>query len=97
MLALTDRLLEGLRAAGLQVATPAASHTERSAILSFTTGSEAANQGLFERLADRDIVIALRGGHCRVSPSFMTTEGEIDRLLEALSEGFSPRSAAPCL
>lgn len=85
VLALTDQLLEGLRRAGMTIATPARHPDERSAIVSFSAGSPEANQALSERLAARDIIVSLRGGRIRVSPSFYNTEEEIDRLLEALA------------
>lgn len=85
VLELTTRLLEGLRARGLQVVTPTETWAERSAILSFTATSQEMNQRLFERLAADGIVISLRGGRCRVSPSFFNTEQEIDRFLEAVT------------
>jgi selenocysteine lyase/cysteine desulfurase len=84
VLDLTDRLLSGLRAQGMAVVTPADRREERSAIVSFTAGSVAANQALHTRLAERHIAVALRGGRIRVSPSFYNTEDEIDRLLAAL-------------
>jgi selenocysteine lyase/cysteine desulfurase len=67
------------------VVTPTETWAERSAILSFTATSQEMNQRLFERLAADGIVISLRGGRCRVSPSFFNTEQEIDRFLEAVT------------
>jgi len=84
VLALTDRLLEGLRDRGLTIVSPVERLAERSAIVAISAGSQLANQALFERLAERAISISLRGGSCRVSPSFYNTEEEIDRFLEAL-------------
>ena len=81
ILALTARLLEGLRARGFALATPAETEAERSAIVSFSAGSPEANQALFERLSAQGISISLRGGRCRVSPAFYNTEEEIDRFL----------------
>jgi selenocysteine lyase/cysteine desulfurase len=84
VLDLTDRLLAGLRARQMTVVTPADSREERSAIVSFTTGSADANQALQQRLLERNVAVALRGGRIRVSPSFYNTEDDIDRLLGAL-------------
>ena len=81
VLDLTDRLLSGLLAQGVTVVTPADRREERSAIVSFTAGSVAANQALHTRLLERNIAVAVRGGRIRVSPSFYNTEEEIDRLL----------------
>jgi cysteine desulfurase/selenocysteine lyase len=84
LISLTDRLLVGLRAKGFEVVSPSENREERSAILSFTTGNLAANKALVERLYAQSIVIAFRGGRCRVSPHFYNTMADIDRLLEAL-------------
>jgi cysteine desulfurase / selenocysteine lyase len=85
VLTLTDRLLSGLRAQGVTVATPADRRDERSAIVSFTAESGEANLALQKRLLERKIAVAVRGGRIRVSPSFYNTDEEIDRLLDALS------------
>lgn len=81
---LTTGLIEGLRTKGLTLVTPVEDLAERSAIVSFTAGSQGANQALFDRLAEQKIAISLRQGRCRVSPSFYNTEEEIERLIEAL-------------
>ena len=85
VLDLTSRLISGLRARGLTVITPAAHPGERSAIVAFTAASQEANRALHARLGELGIGIALRGGHCRVSPSFYNTDEDVDRLLAALA------------
>lgn len=84
VLQLTDRIIAGLRARNLTLVTPVDSPGERSAILLFSVGSAEANQALVERLAAQNIIISLRAGLCRVSPSFFNTEQEVDRFLNAL-------------
>lgn len=84
VLDLTSRLIDGLRARGLAVVTPADHPEERSAIVTFTAASPAANRAIHERLRERGIGLSLRAGRCRVSPAFYNTEAEIDRLLDAL-------------
>jgi selenocysteine lyase/cysteine desulfurase len=84
VLELTSRLVSGLRARGMTVVTPTAHAGERSAIVTFTAASQEANRALHARLGEQGIGISLRGGQCRVSPSFYNTEGEIDRLLAAI-------------
>lgn len=84
VLDLTSRLIAGLRACGTTVVTPADHPDERSAIVSFTCGSQEANEALYTRLKAQCVAISLRGGRCRASPSFYNTEAEIDRLLEAV-------------
>ena len=85
-LALTSRLMDGLRALGLTVVTPASRPDERSGIVSFTVGTPDENRAVHARLAERHVAIAVRGGRCRVSPAFYNDETDIDRLLEALGE-----------
>jgi selenocysteine lyase/cysteine desulfurase len=84
-LALTDRLIEGLRARGVDVVTPAMHPDERSAIVAFTAGSPESNRALHARLAERSVSVAVRGGRCRVSPAFYNNEDDIDQLLDALT------------
>ncbi len=81
VLELTDRLIAGLEAGGMRVVTPHGSPGERSAIVSFTAQSPDDNHAIFKRLAERNVAISLRGGRCRVSPSFFNTEEDIDALL----------------
>ena len=85
VLGLTSRLIDGLLVRGLTVITPVAHPGERSAIVTFTAASQDANRALHARLTEDGIAIALRGGQCRVSPSFYNTEAEIDRLLAGLA------------
>lgn len=84
VLALTGRLVDGLRARGITVVTPVDCLNERSAIVAFTLGSEQANNALYEQLLAQDMVVAPRDGRIRVSPNFFNTEDEIDRFLAAL-------------
>lgn len=84
VLMLTDRLLAGLRAKNITVISPTEKASERSAIVSFTLGSKAADRELYERLMAQKIIVALRDGRIRVSPNFFNTEEEIDLLLQAL-------------
>jgi cysteine desulfurase/selenocysteine lyase len=84
VLALTDRIIAGLRAKQIAIVSPVEKMSERSAIVSFTMGSEAANREKYERLMDQKIIVALRAGRIRVSPNFFNAEDEIDRFLESL-------------
>jgi selenocysteine lyase/cysteine desulfurase len=85
VLDLTSRLIDGLRERGMTVTTPAERADERSAIVTFTAAPQEANRALHARLSGEGIGTSLRGGQCRVSPSFYNTEDEIDRLLAALA------------
>ncbi|HEY3381306.1 MAG TPA: aminotransferase class V-fold PLP-dependent enzyme [Vicinamibacterales bacterium] len=86
VLDLTSRLIDALRVAGMTILTPVETREERSAIVSFTAGSQEQNQAIVARLIERKIAIALRVGSCRVSPSFYNTEEEIDRFQAALAK-----------
>ena len=81
---LTDVLIAGLDAKGITVVSPVEKIGERSAIISFTLGSEPANKGLYEKLMAQRIIVALREGRIRVSPNFFNTEEEIERFLKQL-------------
>ncbi len=84
VLGLTDRIIAGLRAKNIAIATPIKFVNERSAIVSFTMGSEVTNQRCYERLREHNVIVALRSVHIRVSPNFFNTEEEIDRFLALL-------------
>ncbi len=86
ILDLTARLIAGLEQLGYEVITPHANDDERSGIVCFKPRSDqGSNTELTERLLAQGIVVAARSGIVRVSPHFYNTEGEIDRLLDALS------------
>lgn len=84
VLALTDRIIEGLHLKNIEIVTPIDKISERSAILIFTMGSIDANKALFEKLLEKNIIVTLRDGLIRISPSFFNTEEEIDRFLDML-------------
>lgn len=80
---LTDRFLDGVERKGLQ-ARSSRNPKHRSAIVAFTTGSEAADADLVQKLEAQKISVVQRGLGIRVSPYFYNTEDEIDQLIEAL-------------
>ena len=84
VLELTDRIIGGLRAKNISIVSPVQKVEERSAILSFTMGSEEANRECHKRLKANNALVALRDGRIRVSPNFFNTEDEIDKFLEVL-------------
>ncbi len=81
---LTDRIILGLQTRNIKIVTPIEHISERSSILLFTMGSADANKTLYDKLFAQDIIVTLRDGLIRISPSFYNTEAEIDRFLEAL-------------
>jgi selenocysteine lyase/cysteine desulfurase len=82
-LALTEYLIDGLRARGCTITTPIAHRGERSGIVCFHHGV-VDSAALAERLHDMGVVVSLRGDVIRVSPHFYNTEDELGRLLDAL-------------
>lgn len=84
VLLLTDRIISGLKAKNIRIVTPVDNIDERSAIVMLTTGSAEANKATYERLLSHNIIVTLRGGLIRVSPSFFNTEEEIDSFLDVL-------------
>jgi selenocysteine lyase/cysteine desulfurase len=92
--ALTDRLLDGLRALGLEIVTPVAPEL-RSGIVTFRAGRTAADDvALMEYLLDREILVSVRFtsgvGGVRVSCHFFNSAADLDRLLEAV-EAYAKR------
>lgn len=83
VLALTDRLAEGLRSRGYDVLSDRSRADVKSAIVRFTRPG-ADMLALGERLAAGGIVITTRPAALRVSPHGYNTADEIDALLDAL-------------
>ena len=81
---LTDRIIAGLKARNIEIISPIDNIEERSAILMFTMESADANKALYNKLLEKNIIVTLREGLIRISPSFYNTEEEIDRFLDAL-------------
>ncbi len=82
VLALTDRLVDGLRARGAEIHSPRAPG-EASGIVSFALANERPAQTVRRLRAERIFTVERRGG-VRASPHFYNSEEEIDRLLAAL-------------
>lgn len=82
VLALTDRLIEGLQRKGYTLRSSLVPR-ERSAIVAFDSDRFPVRD-LQQRLRAADIVVSLRQGALRVAPHFYNTEAEIDALLEVL-------------
>lgn len=86
ILDLTDRLIAGLDALGLEILTPRP-HEQRAGIVSFRTADV---PGDFARLQEARVCVSQREGYIRVSPHFYNIPEEIDRLLEVLGRGSHP-------
>ncbi len=81
ILHLTDRIILDLQKKKIQILSPIENVADRSAILVFTLGSIEANKALYKKLIEKNIIVTLRDGLIRVSPSFYNTEEEIDCFL----------------
>ncbi|MDJ0849824.1 MAG: aminotransferase class V-fold PLP-dependent enzyme [Myxococcota bacterium] len=82
VLALTDRLVEGLEARGAHLLSPR-EPGEASGIVSFQLGGEAPKRTA-ARLRAAGVFVVVRRGGVRASPHFYNDESDIDRLLDAL-------------
>ncbi len=82
---LTDRLIEGLRAAGQIVISPREGG-QWSGIVSFLSPTHDPNRLFAQLRKERRTEIAVREGRLRVSAHFYNTEAQIDRLLRALAD-----------
>lgn len=82
VLALTDRLCDGLRRRGYRVQSPRGPG-EKSGIVTFSHERHGAEE-VFRRLREHRVVGAVRDGRVRLSPHFYNTEEEIDRAVEVL-------------
>jgi selenocysteine lyase/cysteine desulfurase len=82
VLALTDRLVEGLRGRGASVRSPR-SEGHASGIVSFTLPDQAPD-ATARRLVSHGVFVVARRGGVRASPHFYNSEEEIDRLLAIL-------------
>lgn len=87
LLGLTDTLIEGLDAKGVEVVTPRGKEN-RSGIVTFTLGSAEKNLKLMDHLLAQKILVSVRYtsnvGGVRVSCHFYNNRSDIDRLLDAV-------------
>jgi len=84
VIALTEIIILGLQAKQIQILSPIQKIEDRSSIITFTLGSPEVNAELQQKLSEKGIDIALRGGILRISPNFYNTEEEIKAFLEEL-------------
>jgi selenocysteine lyase/cysteine desulfurase len=83
VLALSDRVAEGLRELGFELAAPR-EPGETSGIVAGAHPEHPA-EALAEALAERSIHVSHRAGRLRLSPHVYNTEEEIDRALDVLA------------
>ncbi len=91
VLGLTDRLADGLRSAGAQIAS-VRSHTESSGIVTFAL-DDVESPALGRALQREGIVTTYRPGGIRVAPHGYNTVEEIDAVVDAIK---SYRKATAC-
>ncbi|MEK7671780.1 MAG: aminotransferase class V-fold PLP-dependent enzyme, partial [Bacteroidota bacterium] len=89
ILALTQILMNALNTInGVNVITPNA-HKQRAGIVTIELPKNVDAKAVFKRLADRDIVVALREGKLRYSPHFYNSATEIALTVSATREALS--------
>jgi len=82
ILALADRLRDGLRARGYRLLSPEAPG-QKSGIVAFQH-PRLSNENVLQHLSERDVRAAVRGGNVRFSPHIDNDEADIERALSAL-------------
>jgi selenocysteine lyase/cysteine desulfurase len=86
---LTDSLITGVDALGIEVVTPRAPQN-RSGMVTFSVGTAEQNVALMTRLQARKILVSVRYtsgvGGVRVSCHFYNSQEDVDRLLSAVRE-----------
>lgn len=85
--ALSDRLMEGGRARGLDVMSPRAPKAPTTA---FRCGD---SHGVEAALRERGIIASARGPAIRLAPHFFNTAEDVDQALDALAEILAARTA----
>ncbi len=84
VLALTDRLHDGLRQNGFNIISDR-SEGVKSGILTFTHPEQERNNRIFKELTAAGVFISMRNNFLRVSPHFYNTEEEMDRFIDKVS------------
>ncbi|HYA97070.1 MAG TPA: aminotransferase class V-fold PLP-dependent enzyme [Methylomirabilota bacterium] len=90
---LTDHLIAGLDALGVQIVSPRA-REKRAGIVTFSLGAPEQNARLMDELLARRILVSVRYtsniGGVRVSCHFYNRRGDVDALLNAVDEHRKP-------
>ena len=81
--ALVERLVRGLDPGSYRLVSPEGGPA-RSTLVVLSHREPGRNAGLYRRLAEAGVDIAMRGGNLRLSPHLYNTEADIDRALEVL-------------
>jgi selenocysteine lyase/cysteine desulfurase len=83
VLALADRIREGVDRRGYELIVPPSFAAEASGIVVFKHPARDP-AGIHQGLRDAGVIVSLRGGNLRASPHFYNDDHDVDRLLEAL-------------
>lgn len=83
VLTITDLIINGFQERNIEILSPL-DYKNRSSILFFTLGSEENNLKLVKRLESQNIIMCVRDGKCRISPSFYSTESEVSTFFKVL-------------
>lgn len=83
---LTNYLIDGLKKRNIKILSDINSIKERSAILFFSLGNEELNNMAQVEFEKAKIIISVRDGKCRVSPSFYNTKEEIETFFNVLDD-----------
>ncbi|NOZ03037.1 MAG: aminotransferase class V-fold PLP-dependent enzyme [FCB group bacterium] len=84
VLALTDRLCDGLRQTGFRIISDRGAGV-KSGILTFTHPEQDRNDRIFKGLTAAGVYVSTRNNFLRVSPHFYNTETEMDRFVETVA------------
>jgi selenocysteine lyase/cysteine desulfurase len=85
ILHLTDLLLKGLKGRGLWILSSTI-RSDRSSIISFSTGNKAKDKALVHRLVKYKIILSLRADGIRLSPHLYNTPAETAKFFRILDE-----------
>lgn len=86
VLKLTGLLIDGLLKRKIEIKTPIDYKKNRSGIVFCTLGSGEKNEAFRLALEEKQVLIAVRDGKCRISPNFFNTEDEIKLFFKVLDQ-----------
>lgn len=84
ILHITDLIIDGLQQRNIPIYSPIKKRADRSAILFCSFGNHERNESIANQLEDKGIIIAVREGKCRISPSFYNTKEEVEYFFDSL-------------
>lgn len=88
VLALTDKLADGLTRRGWTLLSNRDTEELKSGIVTVTHPERSRNQKIYQFLRKQNITVSLRNGCLRISPHFYNTMEEIEHCVDVLNEAF---------